>query len=540
MSMVRAVAITVAATMVLVGLSAETPAAAAPCSNGVIALTFDDGPGRDTAGVLDVLAAHKAAATFFVVGSSVRAAPHLTRRTADEGHVVANHTDNHERLTALSDGQILATVGRAADAIRAAGVRPAPVVRPPYGATNTRVRQVLQSAGYAHTLWSVDTNDWRGISPEEIARRAISGFADDAVILFHDGSTRAPNTIAALPRIIETAYTRGFCLGVLDDRGHVVPAEPPPRQVAPPQQVDEIAGENRFATAVAISQAGWPAGAEEAVLVTGERYPDALSAAVLAGALAGPLLLVGEDRVDEVVLAELGRLGVRRATLIGPLSDAVEQAVREGGIATSRIRGADRYETSALIAREAVALGGGTTSTALVATGEDFADALAASALAAGLGYPILLTAGVDHPERKRVADVVAELGAERVWVIGGPATVPDEAVRGLPGLERIAGPNRAATAAAVADRAAGEGYGNDPLIASGATFPDALVGGAFAGHLRRPLLLTSPDVLSPEVHGWLAAHQSEAVTVLGGAAAVGPGPRCQLLTGMDSPDACR
>jgi putative cell wall-binding protein len=269
------------------------------------------------------------------------------------------------------------------------------------------------------------------------------------------------------------------------------------------------------------------------VLATGENYPDALTASVLAGAVGGPLLLMPEATPHPVITDELRRLQPAHAYVIGPLSATVEDAVRALGIETTRLRGAERYETAMLIAIEVSALNA---EAVFVATGEGFADALAAGALAAGLGHPILLTprAG-DH----RLRSWVSSLGAERVYVVGGTNAVSDAAVARLPGVERIAGPNRAATAAAIADRAVAEGYGRDPLVASGATFPDGLGGGVFAAASRRPLLVTGRDRLAPEVHAWLSRHGSTSVTILGGAAAVGPGPRCQLRTGYDRPDAC-
>ena len=522
-------------------LGAPQEAVATSCSRGVVALTFDDGPGRHTPAVLDALARRDVPATFFVIGQLARGRPSLIRRQDREGHAVGNHTYRHERLTSLSDARIRSTVWATSAAIRDAGVRPINAVRPPYGATSSRVRRVLRDVGYAHVLWTVDTRDWEGPSSSTIARRAINGLAPGANILFHDGSSRAPNTIAALPQIIDTARARGYCFGTLDDRGRIVapapapppPPPPPPQQVAPPQEITEIAGPDRYATAVAASQSGWPDGAEQAVLATGENYPDALTASVLAGKVGGPLLLVPEDGINPTVAQELARLGTQHAYLVGPLSDAVEQGARDLGVDTTRLRGADRYETAMLIATEVSQL---EAEAVFVASGESFADALAAGALAAGLGHPILLTPPSGDG---RVATWVEELGARRAWVVGGEAAVAESAIAHLPEVERIAGPNRAATAAALADFAVAQGYGRDPFIASGHSFPDGLAGGVLAARLERPVLLTGRDRLSTETHAWLGRHGASRVTVLGGMAAIGPGPRCQLETGYDRPDAC-
>ena len=69
----------------------------------VVALTFDDAPGPNTAPVLDTLAACRASATFFVVGQDVERDPELVARIADEGHAVGNHSWTHTRRDELDD-----------------------------------------------------------------------------------------------------------------------------------------------------------------------------------------------------------------------------------------------------------------------------------------------------------------------------------------------------------------------------------------------------------------------------------------------------
>ena len=230
----------VVALALALGLSLVPPAgpreasAASSCPRGHIALTFDDGPSRHTPSVLDALRRRDVPATFFVVGQRVRSSPSLVRRQHREGHAVANHTYRHERLTSLSDSRIRSTVGATHRAIRDAGAPAVRAVRPPYGATSSRVRRVLRDAGYAHVLWSIDPQDWRGHSSSTIARHVTARLAPGAIILLHDGGSTTPNTVRALPRIIDTAHARGYCFGLIDGRGRVVAPTPPPPPPAPP------------------------------------------------------------------------------------------------------------------------------------------------------------------------------------------------------------------------------------------------------------------------------------------------------------------
>jgi peptidoglycan/xylan/chitin deacetylase (PgdA/CDA1 family) len=220
----RQLALLLAAAMVAGFLPSDlAPAeAATPCPSGVVALTFDDGPHPTyTRLVLDHLAARSGLATFFPIGSNVVAWPALVRRMAANGHRVANHTYRHERLTSLSDAAIRSTVDRTTTAVRDAGAPPLKLVRPPYGATDDRVRSALGTGGYGHVLWTVDPQDWRSISASTIQSRVLANLHPDAVILLHDGTSNSAQTVAALPSIIDGIRSRGYCLGLLDGSGRV-------------------------------------------------------------------------------------------------------------------------------------------------------------------------------------------------------------------------------------------------------------------------------------------------------------------------------
>jgi peptidoglycan/xylan/chitin deacetylase (PgdA/CDA1 family) len=210
--------VTVAATVV-------TPAgagAATSCRAGYVALTFDDGPSAATTGaILDVLERRQVLATFFVVGQQVDARPKLVARAARDGHAIANHTYAHERLTALGDAAIVRTVDRTDRAVRNAGATPLALVRPPYGAWDTRVRRVLSNAGYTPILWTVDSDDWHA-SATRIRSNVRAGLTDGAVILLHDGVRNSTATLSALPGIIDDATSRGLCFATLDAAGRLV------------------------------------------------------------------------------------------------------------------------------------------------------------------------------------------------------------------------------------------------------------------------------------------------------------------------------
>jgi peptidoglycan/xylan/chitin deacetylase (PgdA/CDA1 family) len=194
------------------------------CPSGLLALTFDDGPDVHTGAVLDTLADHDVGATFFVEGHKVVDDPQLVQRAAEEGHEVANHTYDHVRLTEVSDEEVARQVRLTAEVIADAGVDPLPLLRPPFGATDARVASIVEAEGHVEKLWDVDPRDWEQPS-DQISSYVLDHLAPGAVILLHDGSTNTPETIDALPAIIDGARDAGYCFGVLDGAGDIVPPD---------------------------------------------------------------------------------------------------------------------------------------------------------------------------------------------------------------------------------------------------------------------------------------------------------------------------
>ncbi|KAI8049782.1 hypothetical protein BDF22DRAFT_698620 [Syncephalis plumigaleata] len=131
-----------------------------------LALTFDDGPGRNTADILNALGRLSVKATFFVNGRNVgdlsRAEDAaLLKRAYDEGHQIASHTFSHADLTQLSASGIEQQMTDLDNMIKGIiGVR-VTYMRPPYGNTSPQVLSVLGSLGYHVVNWNLDTNDWQ-------------------------------------------------------------------------------------------------------------------------------------------------------------------------------------------------------------------------------------------------------------------------------------------------------------------------------------------------------------------------------------------
>lgn len=179
----------------------------------VVALTFDDGPGANTAALLSILEREAVPATFFLIGEHAARHPELVKAICARGHQVENHTWSHPHLPTLTPGQIRDEIAKADDAIMRGGAPRPQFVRPPYGEYDSRVVAALANSGKGGVMWTIDSEDWTMQANERTIERATSaqpGF----VILLHDF---VPQTITAVPEIIRRLRNRGFSFATVGD-----------------------------------------------------------------------------------------------------------------------------------------------------------------------------------------------------------------------------------------------------------------------------------------------------------------------------------
>jgi peptidoglycan-N-acetylglucosamine deacetylase len=181
------------------------------CRRGQIALTFDDGPDLYTPQVLQVLRAYNVRATFYVMGSKAVRRPALVRAEVAAGHLVENHSWDHPHMADLDLAQIHRELADTQQAIIRAGAPPPTLFRPPFGNSNALVDGQAQKLGLRVVRWSIDTNDWRGRAPGDIAASVLDEVVPGAVVLMHDGVANSVATVQALPTIINGLRARGFC-----------------------------------------------------------------------------------------------------------------------------------------------------------------------------------------------------------------------------------------------------------------------------------------------------------------------------------------
>ncbi len=175
----------------------------------VLAMTFDDGPHPSlTPKLLDILKERNIKCTFFVIGKNAKMYPKIIQRMIAEGHEVANHTWTHCSLTSRSDAQIRSELQQSEDALVAAANYRPHLIRPPYGAINTRVKQFMFSEfGYSTIMWSVDPQDWRRPGVSVVTSRLVNGARPGSIMLAHDIH---PPTIQAMPSMFDQLLAKGY------------------------------------------------------------------------------------------------------------------------------------------------------------------------------------------------------------------------------------------------------------------------------------------------------------------------------------------
>jgi peptidoglycan/xylan/chitin deacetylase (PgdA/CDA1 family) len=206
-----------------------------PLQDHEIVLTFDDGPLPPyTTRILETLASECVKATFFMVGRMVRGYPSLVRRVYNEGHTVANHSQNHPfTFNKMTVDQAAQEIEDGDASLRSALGDPkaiSPFFRIPGLLRQNSVEQYL--AAHSYMTWSVDflADDWTHINSREVARRAINRIEarGKGILLLHDIQ---PATALALPDILKEFKARGFKIV------HVVPATADrPKTVTEPEQ----------------------------------------------------------------------------------------------------------------------------------------------------------------------------------------------------------------------------------------------------------------------------------------------------------------
>lgn len=190
-------------------------------------------------------------------------------------------------------------------------------------------------------------------------------------------------------------------------------------------KVTRISGSDRFDTSDKLSQevSRLSKKSNQAILVNGYKNIDALSVSSLATKEELPILLNGRNALNMSVKNRLKQMNVKKVYIIGgnnSISSDVEKELKRMQISVVRLSGTDRYETSANIAKYAYK----DFDEAIVASGENPVDALAASTLTGKKEAPILLTNKNKIP--KSIKKIIEDMDIGKITIVGGENSITD------------------------------------------------------------------------------------------------------------------
>ncbi|MCM3663660.1 cell wall-binding repeat-containing protein [Mesobacillus subterraneus] len=283
---------------------------------------------------------------------------------------------------------------------------------------------------------------------------------------------------------------------------------------------ERISGVNRIETSVEISRAGWET-ADNVILARADNPADALSSASLSGAADAPILLTSPNSISDVVLDEIDRLGASTVYILGgkgAISPVIEEELISYGFDVIRLGGSTRFDTAALINKEA---GGAYGTKAIVVNGYAVADALSASSNSAINQIPIYLSKTGSLP-------VNLPSTIKEVTIYGGTGVVSTEVETLLKKqgktVTRIAGNDRYLTNIAAADPSLAENV----IIVRGTStsrtseqYPDAVAGAGLSHKLGANIILSHPTSVKPDVQEYFMNNRYFGYFILGGEGAV-------------------
>jgi peptidoglycan/xylan/chitin deacetylase (PgdA/CDA1 family) len=157
--------------------------------------------------VLQVLAKHGAHATFFELGAMQAAHPGLREQVLAAGNTIGSHSITHPQLTAISPARRHHEIFDGPKST---------CFRPPYGASNPKVRADIKAAGMVQVLWDVDPRDWARPGTQAIVHNVLTHAHNHNIILMHDGGGDRAQTVAALDKVLPQLKAQGYSFPPMD------------------------------------------------------------------------------------------------------------------------------------------------------------------------------------------------------------------------------------------------------------------------------------------------------------------------------------
>lgn len=176
-------------------------------SSKVVALSFDDGPSKDTAKLLKTLNKYDCHATFFMVGVQVPGNEKIVKQIVKDGHEIGTHTLDHPRMSKLSKAEQKQKIKKSMNIIKKACGKNPTIFRPPYGDYNNDTLAVAKELNMPVALWNSNIEDYKTTSSTVVKERIEKLARDGIVYVIHDSHSWSVDGIcAAIPEMKKQGY----------------------------------------------------------------------------------------------------------------------------------------------------------------------------------------------------------------------------------------------------------------------------------------------------------------------------------------------
>ncbi len=281
------------------------------------------------------------------------------------------------------------------------------------------------------------------------------------------------------------------------------------------KNVERISGKSRIETAIGVSKEIFKKGTQNVIIANKDKYTDTLTAVPLASKLQASMLFVDHNNITDSTLNEIKRLGAKNIYIIGgkaSVSDNIEQKMKNFNIV--RFSGKNKYETSRKIAK--FVAGNSKIDSVEIASGENFADALAISGISVKKKTPIILS------DEKKVGtdteNLLKDFGVKKVNIAGGTSSISKNTEKRIQkegiNVKRFSGANRYETSQIIAREV---GLSEQVIISNGNSSADSLIAGFYSSAKKSPLLLVQKDNLSKGTLETVNNIKAKKVIAIGG-----------------------
>ncbi len=168
----------------------------------------------DIDSILDTLSKYKVKVTFFMVGDWIEKFPEATKKIADAGHEIGNHSEGHPHVNNLSIEKNIDQIKMCADRIEKITGKRSTLYRGPYGEYNDTVIKAAKEQNHTTIQWSLDTLDYKGLTCDEMWARLKDKLSPGSIILMHNGTK---HTKDSLDKIIYNIQEKGYDIVTVSD-----------------------------------------------------------------------------------------------------------------------------------------------------------------------------------------------------------------------------------------------------------------------------------------------------------------------------------